>query len=461
MKRIDELIIKLNQFINPDFFSKDLEVNELIVSDFNIIKYDYVHTDYYNPRGSEGNRKFVENNLEKIKKFIEEVNINDFIKINKFNIYYSEIIDEYIFSLFKVGLSEEEIMINLLKGNDDFKYIFRSGRLSYLFLKIGEEFNESYYNKYKESAEEGLLSGDPFWGYIYCVNILDGPFPKLEKYPLFFNNKKIVNKYIYKIIFKRGFLKPKSDEVKIFKTYWNHPTLKEHFREYFLTLDLIEVFYYLKDAHIPELEQYLIEKRLDDFVQYFFDITFFKNHMEIEEKNISKNTEKLKDKISRISKMIIDDPNLLYSFISRVYNYEGIFKTQTGMTLNEYIKENFEHIKVTLLKDVDALFRVISYYYLKKHSLVKKEFPEAIEAVLNSKDPDLNFFYVKNLIVDAERRTDPKDLQRFLDVISKSPKYSLEYAKLINEPFPQGEEVIFKSSEYKKDYLKFIKRLKK
>ena len=68
MKRIDELIIKLNQFINPDFFSKDLEINELIVADFNIIKYDYVHTDYYNPRGSEGNRKFVENNLEKIKK---------------------------------------------------------------------------------------------------------------------------------------------------------------------------------------------------------------------------------------------------------------------------------------------------------------------------------------------------------------------------------------------------------
>ena len=457
MKYINELNIELSQFINLDFFSKDIEIGELTVSDFNLVKYDYVHIDYYNSRGFEGNREIVEKNLEKIKKFIDEVNINDFIKIDKFNIYYSEIIDEYVFSFFRYNLSEKEMMINILKGIDDFKYVFKTGKLSYLFLKYAEEFNESYYNKYKKSAEDGLLSGDPFWGYIYCVNILDGPFLKLEKYPYFFKNKKLVNKYIYKIIFKRGFFIPGSDIKKIFYTYWNHPTLNDHFKEYFLTSDLIEIFYYLKDVHLPELETYLIEKRLDDFVQYFFDITFFKNHMEIEQKNINKHTEELKDKISRIYKMIIDDPNLLYSFISRIYNYEGIFKSETGMTLNEYIKENLEHIKKSLLKDVDALFRVISFYYLKKHSLIKKEFPEAIEAILNSKDANLNFFYVKNLIIDAERRVDPEDLQRFLDVISTSPQYSLEYAKLINEPFPQGEEAIFKSPEHKKDYLKFKK----
>lgn len=457
MKIIDELTINLNQFITLDFFPKNLEVNELNVIDFNLIRFDYVHTDYYNPRGSEGNRKIIIDNLEKIEQFIDKVNINDFIKINNFNVYYSEIIDEYIFSRFKDNLSEKEVMINLLKGPDDFKYVFRSGRLSYLFLKYGEEINESYYNKYKKSAEDGLLTGDPFWGYIYCINILDKPFPKLEKHPLFFNNKKIVNKYIYKIIFKRGFLKPKSNEIEIFTTYWYHPTLKEHFKEYFLNIiDLVETFYYLRDAHIPELEQYLIENRLDDFIQYFFDITFFGNHMEIQEKDVSKNTEKLKDKISRISKMIIDDPKMLYSFISRVYNYEGIFKTKTGMTLKEYLDNNIEHVKISLLKDVDSLFRVISYYYLKKHSLVKKHFPEAIEAILDSKNPELCFYYVKNLIIESETRFDENDLQRFLDVISTSAKYSLEYAKLINEPFPQGEGVIFKSSEHKKKvyYLK-------
>lgn len=460
MKKLNELIINLSQFINPNFFPHDLSIDEFFISDFSLTNYDSNDFTYYVRSGNfKINKESIEKNLESVKRFIEKN--NNFSKINKYDLYRDEIISFYLDITSKQNELTDSQFEVFIKDPNNLDLILKSSKYCYLFLENKKLLDEKYFNKHKEQAEIGLLSGDLFWAYKYAYFILDGPFDKLENNHKFVNDKKIINKYFLKIVFRRGFFDPKKDPKKIFYKYWNNPIISQKFKEYILTLDLIDMSYYLRDIYFPELDEYLIEKRLDDYVQYFINIAFLNLEMSLEPNYITKDSEKIGDRINRMSNRIKNDPKLMLSFLFRMKGYEGIFKKKTGIEFDEYIKENIEGIKKVFLKDHESLLRFISFFYLRRHSLVKKEYPEAIGVILDSKDPDTCVYYVKDLILEGDRgNIDPKELQPFLDIISTSAQRSVFYSMLINAPFPQGEEIIFKNQEYKKEYLSFMKELK-
>lgn len=460
MKYLNELIINLSQFINPDFFTKDLSVDEFFISDFSLTNYDLNDFTYYVRSGNfKTNKESIEKNLESIKRFIK--NDNNFSKINKYDLYRDEIITFYLDIISNQNELSDSQFKAFIEDPNNLDLILKSSKYCYLFLENKKLLDEKYFNKHKEQAEIGLLSGNLFWAYKYAYFILDGPFDKLEKDHKFINDNKIINKYFLKIVFRRGFFDPQKDPKKIFYKYWNNPILSQKFKEYFSTWDLIDMSYYLRDVYFPELDEYLIEKHLDDYVQYFINITFLNLEMGLEPNYITKDTEKIGDRIKRMSIRIKNDPKLMLSFLFRMRGYEGVFKKKMGIEFDEYIKENIEGMKKVFLKDHESLLRFISSFYLRRHSLVKKEYPEAIKVILDSKDPDTCIYYVKDLILEGDRgNIDPKELQPFLDIISTSAERSVFYSMLTNAPFPQGEEVIFKNPESKKEYLNFMKELK-
>ena len=462
MKFIEELNIKLSQLVKLDFIPKNIEVTSLYLTDFTLFNYDSIDLSYYPRRQIPGgNKQPVINDLSLVKNFIDNTNLDDFINVEKFDRYYREIVSTYISVLL------EEVKTGSFKNIESFindplnlELIFKSPQYSYTFLESKNILKDDYYNKYKDTAENSLLDGNLFWAYKYSYHVLDGPFEKLEDDPRFIKyNNKSVRRYFNKIVFRRGFFNPEKDVLKLFYRYWNHPDLKIPFKQILSTIDIIECFYFLRDYHIPELEKFFIETRVHAFVDYCVDITFYDNHMKLEDKYIGEKTEDLDDKITRLSKVIIDNPELLETFIAKMKNREDLFKKITKITLNQYILDNASYIKKSLLKNHEIMIRFIEFNYLNKHSLVKQEFPEAIKAILKSKNSENCFFYLKDIILKHEPNTDPKEIAPFLDVISTSSTYSLMYALITKKRFPQGEKEIFSDPENKKEYLEFLKEL--
>jgi len=458
MKFIEQLNIQLSQLLNPNFIPKNIEVTELYLTDFTLFNYNLIDLSYY-PRKAipGGNQKPIMNNLSLVKNFIDKTNIDDFVNVEKFDRYYNEIVSTYISVLL------EEVRTGSFKNTESFisdpsnlELILKSPKYSYTFLESKNILEEDYYNKYKDKVESALLDSSLFWAYKYSYYILDGPFEKLEDDPRIIENDSLVDKYFTKIVFRRGFFKSKQDLLKLFYRYWNHPKLKIPFKKILSKMDMIECFYFLRDYYIPELEQFFIETRMYDFVDYFVDITFYDNHMRLEDQYVGEKTEDLDDKITRLSKVIIDNPELLETFIAKMKNKEDLFKKITRISLDQYILDNAEHIKKSLLKNHEIMIRFIQFNYLKKHSLVKKEFPEAIEAILKSKDPQDCFFYVSDIILKHEKDTDPKEIEPFLKIISTSSTYSLMYAIITKKRFPEGEKAIFSDSENKAEYLELL-----
>jgi hypothetical protein len=433
VKRLKKLRLELFDFIKCSFFNNDIEIDEVELNLFNSILYSYdsgrVYDDF-----SKVEYNLIKKNLQKFEEFIYKYNSDSFQNINDFSYYYDLIVSKYIDVMIDNGLNIYDI--NNKKVLD---IILKSSQYSFESLYYGKKVKDSLRQKF----EKAILN-NVFWSYLYTLKVLKKPWKELENLKSFKDQEEVVKVYISEILLKNVLFKEDTNPSEFFIKYFNHPIIKRIFIDYLLQLKILVIIETFKCAHIPELEDFLFIKRKNDYVNFYVRLVFQNNLLE--PVNPNKYTEDVNIIIKRFKKRIMDDPQAIVMFLK-------------NENINHYnaVEENLDHFKKIMLKNEDSLIDFLKDYYLEKHKKIVSEFPEAIKTILDSKNPEICFKYIKDVIYRNRDNIDENELKDFIDIIATSAETSFKYAKLIMKRFKKGEKIIYTDSYIKQIYLSFLK----
>lgn len=420
MRYIEELIIDINQFINNDFFSKEIEIEKLEINDFYIFHNDNFFN--YTVEGELDISNF--KNKKSLQDFINKYDRNSFQKITNFDIYYDFIIDVFLDYL----MIEKKINISQF----DELYL-KSSKYSYYYLKHNQK---TIPEDLKNKLENSILS-NPEKSVDYLI-LLEFNWPKLDEY---LSKMKSINT-VYK------YLKQINSEIK---DQYHTEALNEINKRFPKTIKSIKnniiyvkfLLLYMPTKYTTSQVLKVDNLNLDDPIYYIKDflskiIYFYKNDL------IS--TEEIFTDFKDIFPMLEKRASLHNSDMIDLINE----------IINEMIKEKLSDDYLNILKKYKKLY--FNYYFTKvkmsdKNSEevlkeIKEKFPESYRGILNN---DQRLSFIISFFNKDKKQINIPWLEKDIIELSKYPEEALlSYLYYHKQKLsPKAEKILMNSNLYK------------
>jgi hypothetical protein len=415
MKYIKKIKIDIFSFINASFFNDEIEIDEINLDLFQSNKYSYESLKNYDDFKKE--YKLIKENFEIFRNFINKYNNDDFPNIGKYDYYYDLICTQYLKNIIKKN--EIDIYDNVIydiKNKDILNLILKSSEYCYELL----EHNNFIPENIKEKMQDVILRNN-FWAYKYCVRIINGRWKELEKSKIFKNDSSLVYYYFLKIIIKKELLINDSDEIEFFNKYINDNIFKDALLNFLKQKGIVKILEYFKCTYIPKMHEFLLKERPLDYIKTY--VNLISDFSDLQPLIISNNTEKPSKVTSRMKEYILNDPKLVIDYINHSYEHFA-----------DFIEENKDKLKKTMIKDTESLIYFLKHYYLYTHDNIVKKFPEAIKAILDTNDPNVAFEYIENVNNEENIRNnkhlDEDKIKDFIEIIKKDYSLYNNYLKM-------------------------------